>query len=288
MSFKTLISVDELSPNLGDSWVIVDCRFSLADTQRGQKAYLEGHIPGAIYAHLDRDLSGGIVAGSTGRHPWPSVASAVALFSSWGIGLSTQVVAYDDFGGAIAARLWWMLRWLGHESVAVLNGGFPAWQAQNLPVIAGPEQPKKVEVFMPDPQPQLVTDAAYVESMITDPGDLLIDARGKRRYLGLEEPIDPIAGHIPGAINAPFVENLDEQQFFKSQHVLQQRFEALFEGNSAENTVHYCGSGVTAAHNLLAMAYAGLGNGCLYTESYSGWIAPGTRAVITEEKNEKK
>jgi len=283
MSYQTVIGCEALSKGMNENWRIIDCRFSLSDVTRGRRAYLESHIPGAIYAHLDEDLSGPIVPKVTGRHPWPSVQATTALFSSWGIDAQTQVVAYDDAGGAIAARLWWMLRWLGHDRAAVLDGGFQAWQGAGLPLDSGEQEPAAPKAFQPNPRPELITGADRVETIRQDSNYVLIDARGAKRFRGEEEPIDPVAGHIPGARNCPFPENLNENGFFKSPNALAARFHQSLEERPAEKAIVYCGSGVTAAHNLLAMRHAGLGDGCLYTESWSGWIALGNRPVATGE-----
>lgn len=281
MTYQTMIDCEALERGLAQGWRIVDCRFSLADTERGRRAYLESHIPGAVYAHLDEDLSGPIVKGLTGRHPWPSVQAATALFSSWGIDAQTQVVAYDDAGGAIAARLWWMLRWLGHDPVAVLDGGFPAWQAAGLPVVSGVQMPEAPKAFQPHPRPEMIADSNRVDAIRQDPEYVLIDARGEKRFTGEEEPIDPVAGHIPGAKSLPFPGNLDASGFFLPAPNLATRFKKILDGRPPGKAVIYCGSGVTATHNLLAMRHVGLGDGCLYTESWSGWIAPADRPIAT-------
>lgn len=272
--YRTLISTAELEKICGNAnlpTVIVDCRFSLADTNEGRHAYQQSHIPGAVYAHLDDDLSGEIILGKTGRHPLPSIEKLEQLCANWGIDSTTQVVAYDDKGGGIAARLWWMLRWLGHEQVAVLDGGWPKWVAENRPVDANIPTPKKTD-FKANIQQNKWVDKAFVENNQSNPKYLLVDSRTKARYLGEEEPIDPIAGHIQSAINAPFPENLDENGQFKSKEALQERFEKLLGDLPPKHTTFYCGSGVTACHNLLAMEHAGLSGAKLYPGSWSEWL----------------
>ncbi len=272
--YTTLISTAELENICGNTKqdiVIVDCRFSLADTNEGRRAYQQSHIPDAVYAHLDDDLSGEIIPGQTGRHPLPTIEKLEQLCSNWGINSTTQVVAYDDKGGGIAARLWWMLRWLGHENVAVLDGGWPKWVAENRPVDANIPTPQKTD-FKADIQQNKWVDKEFVENNQSNPKYLLVDSRTNARYLGEEEPIDPIAGHIKSAINAPFPENLDENGKFKSKEVLKKRFEELLGDLKPENTTFYCGSGVTACHNLLAMEHAGLSGAKLYPGSWSEWL----------------
>ena len=272
MPYSTIISVEDLFSHLNDAhWVVVDCRFSLADTGRGRTAYLASHIPGAVYAHLDYDLSGRIIPGKTGRHPLPSVEQWVDTLSGWGISKKSQVVAYDDLGGGIAARLWWMLRWVGHENVAVLDGGWSAWEALNYPVHQGQEHNPRSSFELVDP-PLATVSADDVEQIRTDPDFRLLDARAAERYRGEFEPIDPVAGHIPGALSAPFKENLDSRGYFLSPEQLRQRFNATLGTTPAGQVVNYCGSGVTACHNVLALYHAGLGMTRLYPGSWSEWI----------------
>lgn len=277
--FTTLIDVKDLYAHLGEpAWVIVDCRFGLDDTEKGRLDYYESHIPGAFYAHLDEDLSGEIIPGKTGRHPLPSVDTAAQLFSSWGIGGETQVVVYDDKAGGIAARLWWMLNWLGHEKVAVLDGGWPKWVEAGFP--SDKELPKASPAyFEAHPQSQLLVDADFVDQIRQDADYVLVDSRLDFRYRGEQEPIDPVAGHIPGAINAPFPENLEDGTF-KSEETLKERFSQILQGKTADHAVFYCGSGVTACHNVLALKHAGLGNAKLYGGSWSHWIADGKRPYM--------
>lgn len=281
--FTSLISTKELTKHLDDSnLVIFDCRFSLADTEWGRKEYAKAHIPGAIYVHLDEDLSGEIISGKTSRHPLPEVESFSNKLSNWGVDENVQVIIYDQKHGGIAARLWWMLRWLGHEKVAVLNGGWPAWEKDNLQSSkeTSLSSPKK---FTPKLRPELLVDVGFIEDNLGKDDFVLIDSRAANRYLGKEEPIDPVAGHIPGAISAPFAENVNEDGIFLNQKKLLERFEKLLKDKSAGASIFYCGSGVTACHNLLAFYHAGLGDAKLYAGSWSGWITDPKRPVASEK-----
>lgn len=275
--FTNIISAEDLHAHLeASNWVIVDCRFSLADTEEGRRSYEKSHIPGAFYAHLDEDLSGKIIPQKTGRHPLPEMDTFASLLSSWGVEKGVQVVAYDDKGGAIAARLWWMLHWLGHESAAVLNGGWQVWNKEGYPTDdILPE--KKNSIFQPNPNPQLAINVEEVDAIKEDLLFTLVDSRTAPRYRGEEEPIDPVAGHIKGAINLPFPENLDEDMTLKSPEWLWDRFHEATGGKPADLVAFYCGSGVTACHNILAFNYAGLGMPRLYPGSWSEWI---TKMVI--------
>ncbi len=277
--YSTLIQPQELRPHLEEpGWAVVDCRFSLTETEAGRRAYQAGHIPGAVYAHLDQDLSGPILPGRTSRHPLPDAAEFAQRLSAWGIGPETQVVAYDDRGGAIAARLWWMLRWLGYDRVAVLDGGWTAWRAAGYPVREGVEQ-RPPALFAPRPRPGLLVQAEEVLARLGAQDLLLVDSRAPERYRGEVEPLDPVAGHIPGAVNRPFAQNLGPDQRFRSREELRARFQDLLAQRAPEQVAFYCGSGVTAAHNVLAMVHAGLGFPRLYAGSWSEWITDPARPV---------
>lgn len=281
MPFTTLISTADLHLHLHDAdWVVVDCRFNLADSAQGRWDYERGHIAGAIFADLDHDLSGPIERGVTGRHPLPTVERAAATLSRLGIDAGTQVVAYDDRGGMTAGRLWWMLRWLGHERVAVLDGGWPHWEREGRPTRSGVET-REAKTFVPRPRPELAVDAAEVQRRRTDPAYRVVDSRTADRYRGENETIDPVAGHIPGAVSGPFPDNLATDGRFRSPDELRARFETMLGGIAADHAVFYCGSGVSAAHNLLALARAGLGEARLYPGSWSEWIADPSRPVAT-------
>lgn len=273
MSYTTLISASELSGHITDpDWAIVDCRFSLDDMGRGHRDYLQAHIPGAVYAHLNNDLSGHIIPGKTGRHPLPKPETLAKTLSNWGIDAKVQVVAYDDKGGAMAAaRLWWMLRWAGHDGVAVLNGGWPQWQ-KNGYAVANSMETRKPGVFTSCVRNDLLFSSADVLKILHNSKFCLIDARSADRYRGENETIDPVAGHISGALSAPFTGNLGSDGLFLSPDDLNTRFQDLLGDIPPECAVFYCGSGVTAAHNLLALAHAGPGNARLYAGSWSEWI----------------
>ncbi len=274
--YTSLIGAEELSQHLQKNWVIVDCRFSLFDKEKGRKDFAKAHIPGAVYAHLDQDLSGPIIPVKTGRHPLPTPETFVKLLSSWGINADKQVIVYDNRSGAIASRLWWMLRWLGHDKVAVLDGGWKEWQDGEYPISDQPSTPTP-ETFIPNVQTQMAVDANRVNEIRQQDEFRLFDSRAAKRYQGLEEPIDPIAGHIPGALSLPFMDNVGEDGRLLPKEALQKRFKSQTNGISPNNTVFYCGSGVTACHNILAFYHAGLGNAVLYPGSWSEWIIDPSR-----------
>jgi len=280
MIYKTLISTAELAAHLDDpEWAIFDCRFSLDNPERGGEDYRAAHIPGTIYAHLDEDLSGPVIPGRTGRHPLPAPEVAAERFASWGIGPGVQVVVYDDAGGALAAaRLWWMLRWLGHEAAAVLDGGWSRWIAEGRPTRSGVET-RPAREFIPAPRPELLVTVDEVDRLRQDPAYRLFDVRAAERYRGENETIDPVAGHIPGAISAPYTENLTRGGLFRSPAELRQHYRRLLGETPAGRSVFYCGSGVTSTHSLLALLHAGLGEARLYAGSWSEWIADPERPV---------
>ncbi len=280
MSYTLTISIDELSEHIDDpGWVIVDSRFKLADTEQGRHDYQKAHIPGAVYAHLDEDLSGPIIKGVTGRHPLPSVEKISAVFSRFGIDSHVQVVTYDDIGGALAAgRVWWLLRWLGHESVALLDGGWQAWVANGMDVRSGTEN-REPRHFQPHPRNELIVTSEDIERLRSDPHYRILDARAADRFRGENEIIDPVAGHIPGAISAPYADNLNPDGTFRSDDSLADRYKHLLEGVPVDKVAVYCGSGVTATHDILAMMKAGLGEARLYAGSYSEWITDPKRPV---------
>lgn len=276
---QNIISVDALSALIhsaedqNKSCRILDCRFSLTNANYGNDAYLEHHITGAIYANLNLDLSGKIEAGKTGRHPLPTKTNFEEKIQRWGINNDDMVVLYDDNTGAYAARAWWMFRWLGHENVVVVNGGYSAWKAANyqttsvIPIIQSSNFSLKPELTR-----QTNADALVgYQGCITDARDLV-------RFVGEKEPIDPIAGHIPGAQCMPFTQNLDEHGKIKSSTELKEQF--LKQGiSTSDATVCYCGSGVTAAHNLLCLVYAGFPEPILYPGSWSEWITDPQREI---------
>lgn len=279
MNHTTLIDAATLHAHLHDPrWVIIDCRFNMTDTEAGRRAYQDSHLPNARYAHLDADLSSPITPIS-GRHPLPDPERLARTLGEWGIGSQTQVVAYDDMGGMLAAaRLWWLLRWLGHEAVAVLDGGFSGWRRANLPLtdeVAVVQATK----FLAKPDERQWLTTAQVLALPAE--NVVVDARGAARYRGEMEPIDPVAGHIPGAINVPTESHLTPEGYFLPPAKLQARFEAALGGRWPSAVVHSCGSGVTACHNLLTMEIAGLSGSRLYAGSWSEWIRDPARPIAT-------
>lgn len=267
--FTTLISASELAAHLDDAgWIIVDSRFELATPEIGPLLYKRGHISGAVYAHLNTDLSGPPVT-DHGRHPLPTPEAMIALFERLGISNSSQVVVYDIQSGAYAARLWWMLRYMGHEAAAVLDGGWPTWLAAGLPTRAGVETRS----------PGVFTGAPRRDRLVTLPQvagrPLLIDGRDEARFRGEEAGPDPIAGHIPGAINHPYTRNLTADGLMLSPTVLRQQLGRLLGATPAEEATFYCGSGVIACGNILAQLHAGLPEGKVYVGSWSEWSRNG-------------
>ena len=262
-------------------WRILDCRFSLVDVAAGRKAYDESHIPGASYISLDDDLSTPHIPGVTGRHPLPEKAHWIETVQNLGIHPEVQVVVYDDAGGAMASRLWWMLRWIGHENVALLNGGWQAWESSGNAVSSDDEPvPTRSDVDYVSCAPLArKVDAAVVNGA----QQMLLDARELPRYSGETEPLDPVAGHIPGAICSPFSGNLGEDGLFLPAVQLKQKFRDA--AMTDREVVCYCGSGVTACHNILAMKIAGLAEPALYAGSWSEWITDPQRPVATGEDN---
>jgi thiosulfate/3-mercaptopyruvate sulfurtransferase len=269
--YYTLIQPSALKANSNNpNWVIIDCRFNLNDTNYGRNEYKKGHIPGAMYAHLDEDLSGPVIQGETGRHPLPDIENLCQKLGSWGIDNRSQVVVYDDKFGAIAARLWWLLRFLNHKKVAVLNGAWQGWLKLKYPTQTKEPKPE-IKKFVPDIQESMKIDTDFIQENIQTKKDILIDSRASERYLGKVEPIDPIAGHIPGAINLPFAENIDDCGKFLPKEKLITRFSGQHIARE-KPPIFYCGSGVTACHNILAYTHAGFGMARLYAGSWSEWI----------------
>jgi thiosulfate/3-mercaptopyruvate sulfurtransferase len=274
--WTTLVSADDLRARLGDpALAVVDCRFSLADPGAGEAAYAAAHVPGAHYAHLDRDLSGPHAPGA-GRHPWPAAEAFHTTLGRWGIASGTQVVAYDDGDGAFAARLWWLLRAMGHPDAAVLDGGWRQWVAAGHPVEATVPADRDGS-YGGRFDAGACVDADGVRAHLSR-GGLLLDARAPERFRGEVEPIDRVAGHVPGACNRPYAANLDGGRF-KARDVLRREFVEALDGRAPQDVVAMCGSGVTACHHLLAMAHAGLPGARLYAGSWSGWIEDPARPV---------
>jgi len=276
--FTTLITSDQLAQNLSDpDWVVMDCRFVLTEPAAGERAYQQGHIPNARYAHLERDLSASVRSDS-GRHPLPDREKLATKLGAWGVEPTSQVVVYDDANGAIAARLWWLLRWLGHASVALLDGGWGRWLKEGRPQVTDIPAPRPA-VFAVRPALVNWMSTAQVQDGMLHQAIQLLDARTPERFRGAQEPIDPVAGHIPGAINRPLQDNLAPDGRFLPSEDLRRQFIALVGHVAPERVVHMCGSGVTACHNLLAMEHAGLGGSGLYAGSWSEWIRDSHRPV---------
>ncbi|WP_415887153.1 sulfurtransferase [Neptuniibacter sp. QD37_6] len=278
--FATIISAEELQNHISESdWVVFDCRFNLADTSAGKNAYLEEHISGAIYLDLDRDLSSQITP-ETGRHPLPDLERFVDRLAQAGVSNNSQVVVYDDCAGAMAARCWWLLRLVGHKAVAVLDGGLPAWQSLGGELNDHIPQPTSTAyTFSLLPNQNLTV--AEVEQALDAQSIYLVDARAAERYRGEVEPIDPIAGHVPSALNRPLTDNLAEGKF-KPAAQLREEWLSVLGGKSVEAVVHMCGSGVTACHNQLAMEIAGLSGSRVYSGSWSEWIRDLARPIATK------
>lgn len=277
--WNTLVPAETLAVALGrNDLAVVDCRFSITNPGAGESAYLVGHLPGAVYAHLDRDLSDMSQQGQ-GRHPWPDAATFTAKLGEWGISPQHQVVAYDDGDGAQAARLWFLLRLLGHEKVAVLDGGWRRWTSLGLPVDSQPHKAAPARYPAAQFDAARLLDASQVQERLAA-GDLLVDARGADRFRGENEVIDRVAGHVPGARSRPYAQNLVDGRF-KPPAQLADEFRALLDGMPPERTIAMCGSGVTACHHLLSMERAGLRGAKLFTGSWSGWIVDPARPVAT-------
>ncbi|PWB55247.1 MAG: sulfurtransferase [Nitrosomonadales bacterium] len=282
MKYSTLVSAAQLAQHLSDpDWIIFDCRFTLSDPESGRRAYQAGHIPGARYAHLNDDLSSEVTA-TSGRHPLPDPALLAQKLGQWGVDSGKQVVVYDDSFGAMAGRMWWVLRWLGHKSVALLDGGIQRWIRDGHPVTAEPPVITPAE-FKARPDSSMWVDANCIEEALRSDKCLLIDARSEERFSGEREVLDKVAGHIPGSINYPFEDNLDMGGTYMSAEELKEAYLDLLNGVEPERVVHMCGSGVTACHSVLAMEHAGLKGTRLYPGSWSEWITDPGRPVETGE-----
>ena len=283
MTFSTLIDASALRELAGKPDVaVIDCRFDMVNPEGGRRAHLAGHIPGARYADLNKDLSAPISPNS-GRHPLPLPRDFAATLGRLGIGNATQVIAYDDAGGSFAARLWWLLRWLGHRSVAVLDGGIKAWTSAGGALESGEAKPLPKENpggrVSPRADSAAVIDTNDIAAFLTDPGNLLVDARAAERFAGLVEPIDAVAGHIAGAVNHPFSANLAPDGRFLPAPDLERLWASRLAGRQAAHLAAMCGSGVTACHNLLSLEVAGLSGAKLYAGSWSEWIRDPNRPV---------
>lgn len=285
MGSAPLISTSELAAQLADPQLrVIDCRFDLAQPGWGEAEYQAGRIPGARYAHLDRDLSDLSQKATRGRHPLPTLTAFSASLSRLGINRQTRVVVYDQHQGMYAARLWWLLSACGHPAVQVLDGGYAAWLAAGLPLDSTPAS-VQAPTRLPEAlvlQPGEVVEVDALCSALAAHNILLLDARAAPRFRGEVEPIDAVAGHVPGAHNRPFTVNLDAHGRFKPAAVLRAEFDALLVGRTPSSVVHMCGSGVTACHNRLAMDVAGLYGSRIYADSWSGWITDPARPIATD------
>lgn len=285
MPIAQLLSADQLQARLGQpELVILDCRYALDDPAYGQRSYADGHIAGAQFADLERALSGPILKGISGRHPLPEPAQLLARLRAWGLNDNSTVVLYDDGPGAFAARAWWLLAWLGkREGVYLLDGGLQAWREAGGALSQALPQPAPGN-FDGHADASLLVDASQLQQRLADPQLTLLDARALPRFRGEVEPLDPVAGHIPGARCAPFTDNLDSSGRFLPAEQLRQRFAAQLGERPASELVAYCGSGVTACHNLFALCLAGYPLAPLYAGSWSEWITDPTRPVATGDE----
>ncbi|MBI2828050.1 MAG: sulfurtransferase [Acidobacteria bacterium] len=277
--YSTLISSDTLAPHLDGSWVIVDCRYDLRDDRWGREQYRSAHIQGAVYASLSHDLAGP-VGSATGRHPLPSSAAMEATFGRLGIGAGAHVVMYDQDAGPYASRMWWMLRYMGHDGAAVLDGGWAKWLREGRPVRKG-EETRKAATFTGRPRKDLLLGIEDVEARLGDPSVLLVDARGPERFEGKTEPLDRTPGHIPGAVNHFYKRNVTDEGVMLPPDKLRRQFAEMLGERSPDRVVMYCGSGVSACQNLLAMEHAGLSGAKLYPGSWSEWSSDPARPVET-------
>jgi len=283
MPYTTIISPELLEQHLHDpDWIVFDCRFSLGDKKHGITAWNNEHIPDSRFVDLEQDLSGDI-GENTGRHPLPSPARLVDTLARLGLKNDTQIVVYDDAFGSMAVRLWWSLRWLGMDSVALLDGGFPRWKRENRPLT---DEKPLIEPgnFTAQLRDDAWVDCAFVEDCLGGSPHTLVDARGEDRFAGERDPLDPVKGHIPGAINRPFEDNLDLAGNFLSAGELREEFEELLGDTPPQQVIHTCGSGVTCCHNLLAMEIAGLSGSRTYIGSWSEWITNPAHPIAVGEE----
>jgi thiosulfate/3-mercaptopyruvate sulfurtransferase len=280
MSYKTIISQKDLKNNISNNdFIIFDTRCDIKDSGYGIDSYTEGHIENSIFVDVDTDLASEKQQG-TGRHPLPKVETFCDKLSHWGMDNNKQVVIYDDAGGAFAGRMWWMLRWLGHEHVAVLDGGLNSWVKNGNKLITSPTLFKK-SYFEPTINNEMIATLRDVENAQHVLNTILLDARSKERYEGISDPVDPIAGHVPGAISHPLGTNLDRTGKFKDKEELKHNFDKISHDLKEKEIISMCGSGITACHNILALEIAGIKNAKLYVGSWSEWITDPNRTVVT-------
>lgn len=280
MTYQTIISVGDLNKNINNQdWFVFDCRFLLKDLEGGLKKFNQGHIPGAQYADMDKDLASAMTA-TSGRHPLPNPDKLIHKLQSWGINNSSQIICYDDMSGAFAARMWWLLKWLGHEDVAVLDGGIDNWTTSGL-ALETDMKPRGAGAFSGQADNDMWVDVEFVQKQLADNKINLLDARSEERFTAKDSNTDPVAGHVPGAISFPFAGNLSKQGVFLSAEELRKRFAETFADSQNKEVINMCGSGVTACHNLLAMSVAGLPMTRLFVGSWSEWIKDNSRPVAT-------
>ena len=280
MNYHTIISTEDLYQNLGqDDWFIFDCRYLLKDPDGGLNKFRQGHIPGAQLADMDRDLSSPMTQ-TSGRHPLPDADSFIEKLCAWGVGNDSQIVCYDDLSGAFAARMWWMLNWVGHGKVAVLDGGIKKWTAEERP-LETESKDKPRGSFTGKADPGMWVDIDFVQQRL-EQGDIsLLDARSSERFTAKDQKTDPVPGHVPGAVSYPFAGNLSQEKVFLPANELTQRFESMFSERQPGQIINMCGSGVTACHNILATRIAGLPWTRLYVGSWSEWLKDRARPVAT-------
>ena len=280
MSYETIISVADLNKNLNnENWLLFDCRFLLKDPHGGLNKFNEGHIPGAQFADMDKDLSSPMT-NLSGRHPLPGADVFIEKLQSWGVHNDSQVICYDDISGAFAARMWWLLRWVGHRDVAVLDGGIEKWTAAGLPLETY-TQSRSLGTFSGQANDAMWVDTQFVQQQLAEDHIKLLDARSTDRFTAKDSKTDPVPGHIPGSDSYPFAGNLTQQGIFLPADELEKRFASVFSANQQAQIINMCGSGVTACHNLLAMTIAGLPRTRLYVGSWSEWIKDTNRPVAT-------
>ncbi len=285
-TYTTLISTEALASHLDGSWVIVDCRYDLRDERWGLEQYRTAHIPGAVYASLSHDLAA-LPGGTNGRHPLPCVETIEATFGRLGISPGTQVVIYDQDVGMYASRMWWMLRYMGHDAAAVVDGGWAKWVREGRAVRPG-EESRPASVFTGRRRKELRLIVDQMEAALGDPSVLLVDARAPERFEGKSEPLDRTAGHIPGAVNHFYKRNVTDEGVMLPVETLREQFAELLGDRSPEHVVMYCGSGVTACQNLLAMEHAGLSGTKLYPGSWSEWSSNPDRPVETGPERRRR
>ncbi len=280
MKYQTIISVEDLNKNLNtQDWLIFDCRFILKNPEGGLKKFNQGHIPGAQYADMDKDLASPMTS-TSGRHPLPNPDEFINKLQSWGVNNTSQIICYDDMSGAFAARMWWLLKWLGHNDVAVLDGGIDKWTANNLTLETDTQQ-KAAGSFSGQANNDMWVDVEFVQKELAENNITLLDARSAERFTAKDTKTDPVAGHVPGAMSYPFAENLSKQGVFLPLEELQKRFAPMLLSSEKKEVINMCGSGVTACHNLLAMSIAELPMSRLFVGSWSEWIKDKSRPVAT-------